>query len=207
MWTRWAPAVDRPEPVRRRVPFGQMRRYVVPVTVTAVVAGLLAVLAFGVASQGSTAAIQNQVDRGQYPAVPDANLSLPVLGSSKRATLASLKGKFVLVNVFASWCPPCQAETPLLRRAQATLAAHGGTVIGITYQDNASDDVQFMRRYHLNYPVLRDVGGQLAKALEVTGVPETFLINRRGQIEAMNPYQLTSKWVDTTLAKALGAHA
>lgn len=180
-----------------------MRRYVVPGLITIVAAALLTVLALGVSSQGSSGTIDSQVAKGQYPPAPNQHMALQLLGSSKTTTLASLHGKIVLVNVFASWCEPCQQEAPLLRRAQALLQAHDGTVVGVTYQDNASNDLNFVHKYHLNYPIIRDVSGNFANGFGVTGVPETFLINRQGKIEALRRFQLTSSWLNQTLAKAL----
>src|ERR1700749_2718919 len=129
-----------------------MRRFAVPGIITAVVVALLAVLAFGIANQGSNSSIDSRVASGRYPLAPSASMSLPLLSPTHpdRSTesLSKLRGKVVLINVFASWCPPWKAEAPVLHRAQQLLAAHDGTVIGVAYQDNSGNDLRFMRRYH-----------------------------------------------------------
>ena len=103
-----------------------MRRYLVPSVVSAVVVALLAVLAFGVSVNGAGNALAARVARGQRPPAPNDTVRLQLLGSSRRESLSQLRGKVVMLNVFAGWCVACQDETPLLRRAQRLLLAHGG---------------------------------------------------------------------------------
>jgi len=172
-----------------------------------VVVGLLVVLALAVANQGSNNSIDAQVNAGHYPVAPSAGMALPVLGKSNSTeSLSDFRGKVVLVNMFASWCQPCQAEAPVLRHAQQILAAHGGTVLGVTYQDDPSNDITYMHRYHLSFPVIRDVNGNFAHAFGVSGIPESFVINRAGKVQALRRFQLTDRWVDQTLAKILAEH-
>jgi cytochrome c biogenesis protein CcmG, thiol:disulfide interchange protein DsbE len=184
-----------------------MRRFAVPGIITAVVVGLLAVLAFGIARQGSNNSIDAQVNSGHYPPAPSSGMALPVLGRTATESLSDFRGKVVLVNMFASWCQPCQAEAPVLRHAQQMLAAHGGTVLGVTYQDDPSNDITYMRQYHLSFPVIRDVSGNFAHAFGVSGVPESFVINRAGKVQALRRFQLTNRWVNETLPKILAEPA
>src|SRR5579871_4628495 len=120
-----------------------MRRFAVPGVITLIAVGLLAVLAFGVANEGTGSAIDGEVLQGHYPLAPDASMAMPVIDGSVRDTLAQFRGKVVLLNVFASWCTPCATEAPILDRAQRMLQRDGGTVVGVSYQDNAGDDVSF----------------------------------------------------------------
>jgi cytochrome c biogenesis protein CcmG/thiol:disulfide interchange protein DsbE len=80
---------------------------------------------------------------------------------------------------------------------------HGGTVLGITYRDNSGDVQAFVHEHHLTYPVLRDVSGSLAQSLGTTGVPESFVINRAGRIQALRRYEVSSQWIDRTLPRIL----
>ena len=184
-----------------------MRRFAVPGVITAIVIALLAVLAFGVAGQGTNSSIDGLVARGRYPAAPSAGMSLPVLGRRSSESLSDFRGKVVLVNMFASWCEPCQAEAPVLRHAEQVLAAHGGTVLGVTYQDNADSDISYMRQYHLSFPVIRDVNGNLAHAFGVAQVPESFVVNRAGKIQALWRGPVSDQWVNQTLPKILAQRA
>jgi len=170
---------------------------------SALALGLLGVLVYGVSHEGTNSSIDGLVARGHYPPAPDAGQALPVLGSSATATLRDFRGRVVLVNVFASWCTACAQEASVLAAAQRMLARHGGTVLGITYQDNSTDDLAFVRQYHVTYPVLRDVSGNLAHSFGTSQVPESFVIDRAGRIEALRRYQLSGAWVYDTLTRVL----
>lgn len=184
---------------------GDMRRFVAPGVIVAAAIGLLALLAFGVSNQGTNTSIDSAVSRGLKPLPPDAHMTLPVLGSSGDASLARFRGKVVVLNVFASWCTPCQAEAAILDREQRTLLTHGGTVLGVTYKDNTSDAEGFVHQQRITYPVLRDISGNFAQAWGVNGVPETFVIDRQGRIVALRRYQLAGSWLQQTVAPLLTA--
>jgi cytochrome c biogenesis protein CcmG/thiol:disulfide interchange protein DsbE len=180
-----------------------MRRLLVPGLITVVAVGLLAILAYGVSNGASTSSIDADVAHGHFPRAPNYDLALPVLNSHVKESLRDLRGKVVLLNVFASWCDPCAEEAPVLERAQQMLVKHDGTVVGITYEDDSSDDSAFAERYHLTYPILRDVNGDFVQGFGTTGVPESFVINRQGRIQALRRYQVTGQWVERTLPKIL----
>ena len=181
-----------------------MRRFILPGLVAVAAVALLALLAFGVGGQNAASSIDAQLARGQYPVAPSLDAKLPVLGGSGTTSLAAYHGKVVVVNVFASWCPPCKAEAPILARLQSTLKAHNGTVLGVTFQDNPSASEQFVRQEHIDYPVVRDVSGDFARSYGTFQVPETFIINRQGHVQALQRSELTSSaWLHTQVAKIL----
>ena len=181
-----------------------MRRLLIPGVVVVVAAALLALLAFGVSSQGDNTSIDAAVAHKEFPVAPSPHMALPVLGSLKATeTLADLRGKVVVLNVFASWCDPCKAEAPILEQAQRKLLKGGGTIVGVTYLDNSNDSQQFVRQWHITYPVLRDVDGKFVRSFGTTGVPETFVINRQGKIAALRRFQLDNQWLAHTLPRIL----
>lgn len=180
-----------------------MRRFLIPVLAVGTAVALLALLVFGISSQGLNKSIDSAVARGIHPQLPDAHLALPVLGSSKTESLADFRGKVLVVNVFASWCPPCRSEAPILTHEQRTLASHGGTIVGITYLDDSNASESFVRQEHITYPVLRDVNTNLVRSWGVNGVPETFILNRQGQVVALRRFQLAGTWLQQTVAPLL----
>jgi cytochrome c biogenesis protein CcmG/thiol:disulfide interchange protein DsbE len=181
-----------------------MRRFLLPGLVTGAAVALLALLAFGVSHQGTDSSLDSAVARGHRPAAPSSRVALPRLGMPGTTSLASLRGKVVLVNVFASWCGPCKAEAAVLEQAQRQMTKRGGTILGVTYLDNSSDSEQFVRQQHINYPVVRDVSGNFVRSFGTTGVPESFVIDRHGRVAALRRYQLDGKWVAQTLPLVLG---
>jgi cytochrome c biogenesis protein CcmG, thiol:disulfide interchange protein DsbE len=180
-----------------------MRRLVVPGLVVVAAAALLALLAFGVADQGTTSSIDAKVRRGDFPVAPNSELALPVLGSSGSQSLAAMRGKVVVLNVFASWCGPCKTEAPILEQEQRKLAGHNATILGVTYLDNSSDSEQFVRDEHITYPVVRDVSGNFVRSFGTNAVPETFVINRQGRIAALRRFQVDTEWLRQTLPTIL----
>jgi cytochrome c biogenesis protein CcmG/thiol:disulfide interchange protein DsbE len=129
---------------------------------------------------------------------------LPGLGATPSLRLADLRGKVVVINLFASWCQPCQTEAPILDRTQQEISKRGATVLGVTYRDTSGDAEQFVRQEHISYPVVRDVGGGFARAYGANGIPETFVIDRAGRVAAVRRYQLAGGWLQTTLTRVLG---
>jgi cytochrome c biogenesis protein CcmG, thiol:disulfide interchange protein DsbE len=180
-----------------------MRRFVLPGLVAIAAVALLALLTFGVIGQGDSTSIDARVAQGNFPAAPNASMALPLLGSDRKASLDSFKGKVVVLNVFASWCDPCRAEAPILASEQRTLAGHDATILGVTYLDNTVASQQFVRQEHIDYPVLRDVSGNFVRSFGTTGVPETFVINRQGKIQALRRYQLNNTWLSRALQPIL----
>ncbi len=180
-----------------------MRRLLVPGVIVAGAVAVLALLAFGVSHQGTNTSLDSALNHGVKPPPPNARMALPILGSSASESLAHFRGQVVVLNVFASWCPPCQAEAPILDREQRTLLKHNGTVIGVTYKDDIPAAEAFVRQEHITYPVLRDVTGTFVQPWGVDGVPETFVINRQGRVVALRRFQLAGNWLQQTVAPLL----
>lgn len=180
-----------------------MRRFLIPGVILAAAVAVLALLTFGVSNNPDSSSIDAQVAAGHFPRAPNSDETLPVLGASGRKSLAAFRGKVVVLNMFASWCDPCQTEAPILAAEQPILARHDATLVGVTYEDNPDASEQFAHRYHLTFPVLRDVNGDLASAYGVNGVPETFVINRSGRIQALRREPITKQWLQQTLPRIL----
>jgi cytochrome c biogenesis protein CcmG/thiol:disulfide interchange protein DsbE len=108
---------------------------------------------------------------------------------------AAIRGKYVVLNMFASWCPPCHSEAPLIATEQRFLTAHGAVLIGLAYKDLSSSTEQFDRTYGLHEPVLRDVSGNFARSFGTYQVPETFVIDPQGKIIALERQIVSRRWL------------
>jgi cytochrome c biogenesis protein CcmG/thiol:disulfide interchange protein DsbE len=165
-------------------------------------AGLVALLIYGVSTQAASRTLDEQVRKGDYPAAPDATRSLPELTGSGSDSLAAYRGRIVVLNFWASWCEPCQAEAPLLEHAQTALQSHGGTVLGVTYKDLSSDSRSFVRQFHITYPNLRDKDGAFASSYGTDQLPESFVINRQGKIVAISRGEIEQGFLTHAIALA-----
>ncbi len=98
--------------------------------------------------------------------------------------LASLRGKPVVVNVWATWCPPCRAEMPALEQYYEKYQGQGLVVLGLnaTDQDLPLNIVPFVQDNKLTFPILLDETGQVSQKYQVRSLPTTFFINRDGSI-------------------------
>jgi cytochrome c biogenesis protein CcmG, thiol:disulfide interchange protein DsbE len=174
-------------------------------TVIVVAVALLVLLAYGVASQGRDTSIDDAVARGERIEAPDA--SLPVLGAGGRRSLADYRGKVVVLNFWASWCPPCIDELPLLERTQRRIERRGATVLGVNYKDLPEDALELVRRFRLSYPSIRDRDGEYAEEYSTLGFPETFVVDRQGRIAASRRGPVDRQWLDRTLGPLLAEGA
>ncbi|MBS1868904.1 MAG: TlpA family protein disulfide reductase [Actinobacteria bacterium] len=180
-------------------------------TLTTLVAAVLALLlvgllVFGVLQTGDDSSIDQALARGEHPLAHDA--SLPLLDGGGSRTLADYRsrGGWVVVNFFASWCEPCSEEAPLLNRLQHRLAGRG-TIVGVAWNDATGDTRSFVREHRIAYPVLRDVNGTFAAAYGVKGMPETFVIDARGRIVALQRSQLVPTWIASAVDPLLARGA
>jgi len=178
-----------------------MRRLAVPGLVALLAIGLVALLIFGVLQTTDDSSIDQAVAKGETPAATSVVLNR--LDGSGTGSLADYRGRVVLVNFFASWCEPCDEEAPLLNDVQRTLAARGGTVLGVAVDDTRERTQQFIDEHGVRYPILRDIDRKMAKGFELKGLPETFLVDEQGRIQALERQQITRAWIESTLDPAL----
>jgi cytochrome c biogenesis protein CcmG/thiol:disulfide interchange protein DsbE len=98
-------------------------------------------------------------------------------------SLEAQRGRVVVVNFWASWCyPACYEEAPVLEAGWRRLRERGVVVIGVAIQDKDEDSRRFIRQFGLTFPNAPDPGGRTSIDYGVYGVPETFVIDRRGVI-------------------------
>ena len=138
-----------------------------------VAASLVAVAVVASGSAGSA---------GTAPAPAAPAFSLPVLGhSGQKVALSDYAGRPLIVNFFASWCEPCQQETPLLARFYRT--EHGRVaIVGLDENDVIGSATSFTRKEGVGYPVGFDPEVIAASAYGVAGLPQTFFLNAKHRI-------------------------
>jgi cytochrome c biogenesis protein CcmG/thiol:disulfide interchange protein DsbE len=172
-----------------------------PIAVICALVALLALLGYGLSANHPDDSLDAAIARGERPAAP--SLALPRLDGAGRTSLAANRGKVVVLNFWASWCDPCRSESPLLERWHRRIAGKGGTVVGVDLLDVDSDARDFVRKYKLTYPMLRDRNGRTQGDFGVAGFPETFVIDRRGRVAALKRGPVNEAWLRSKVAPLL----
>lgn len=151
------------------------------VTIVVVVFALLALLFWGM-QRGPSASVGGAVPLNK----PAPNFTVTTIDGQQLA-LGDLRGKTVVLNIWASWCVPCRDEALELNRTYALYKDRNVVFVGIAWNDNDGEVRKFIEQYRVPYAIALDTEGRIAIDLGITGVPETFLIDPEGR--------LTQKWV------------
>jgi thiol-disulfide isomerase/thioredoxin len=119
-------------------------------------------------------------------------------------TLASLRGRPVWINFFATWCPPCQEETPVLRDVYAAHQDEGLALVAVSVQETTADDVAaYVRRYSLGYTVGFDATSAVFHTYRAFGLPTQFFLDKNGVIRNVVLGPVTRDQVEAILAPLL----
>jgi cytochrome c biogenesis protein CcmG, thiol:disulfide interchange protein DsbE len=160
-----------------------MRRLLapVPLAVIGVVVAIVALLAYGLASNEPDTGIEEALQQGEREPAPE--LELPLLSGDGEGSLQEYRGQVVVLNFWASWCyPACYEEAPVLEQGWRTYRERGVVVLGIDIQDKDEAGRKFIRDFGLTFPNAPDRTGKVSVDYGVYGVPETFFIDRQGAI-------------------------
>ena len=115
--------------------------------------------------------------------LPAPNFSFPGL-DGKVISLADYKGKVVLLNIWATWCPPCVEEMPSMQKLYKELKGEAFEILAVSIDASGAKDVAlFMKKYKLSFPALLNPEGTIKGLYGVTGIPESFIINKEGIVE------------------------
>jgi thiol-disulfide isomerase/thioredoxin len=120
---------------------------------------------------------------------------------NKKWTLSELRGKIVLVNFWATWCPPCRAELGNLDAIYTHFASQGLVVLSITNEEGIRVS-SFFQGTNYHPPVLLDPGGSVHKLFHITGIPKTYVFDREGKLAGVGIDQCTQRQFLQMLAKA-----
>lgn len=171
----------------------------------AIVAGIVAVVGGGVGV--ALHAMRDQlfpVDAGSR--APDFR-ARPI-GSRQMKTMADYRGKVVLLNVWATWCEPCQAELPSLEKLYQEYGPKGLHILAVSEDDFVSDDSirAYAKHFGMTFEILVDSTHDIERIYQTTGYPETFVIGPEGVIRKkwIGPDVWTSRGNRALVAQLLG---
>lgn len=117
------------------------------------------------------------VEKSQAPEISVVSLD------NQQQTLASLKGKVVLLNFWATWCPPCREEIPSMMKLNKLMAGKPFQMVCVSVDEGGKQAVtEFFKNSGFSLPAYTDPSGQVSKTYGITGVPETFVIDKNGVI-------------------------
>jgi len=118
----------------------------------------------------------NAIESGNT--VPDC--SLPAIGDNSTYGIKQFLGKVVYVDFWASWCGPCAKSFPFLNQMHNELKDKGLQIIGVNLDENSEDAKAFLGNYPVSFPVVADTDEQCAKKFEVTAMPSSYVVDRKG---------------------------
>ena len=101
----------------------------------------------------------------------------------KMVTLSDLRGQVVLVNFWATWCPPCRAEMPAMQQAYDQYRTDGFVVLAVNMLEGDAQVTDFVYQTGLTFPVLVDKGGGVSERYQVKSIPTTYFVDREGVIQ------------------------
>jgi cytochrome c biogenesis protein CcmG/thiol:disulfide interchange protein DsbE len=130
------------------------------------------------------------------------NFSLRRIDAPGTLQLASLRGKVVVLNFWASWCYPCNQEAPALEAATKKWGRRV-VVLGVDVNDPVSDARGFARKYRLSYPLVHDNHNVTSPKYGLTGLPETFFIDRAGKLVVHVAGQVEAADIQAGVERAL----
>jgi cytochrome c biogenesis protein CcmG/thiol:disulfide interchange protein DsbE len=118
---------------------------------------------------------------------------------------ASLGGHVLVLNVWATWCGPCEREQPALEQVAAAYASKGVRFVGVQYRDNQAAGKEWVRRFGVSYPSVRDPSGSYSADLGFFGLPDTYVTDRTGTIRYAIYGETDAQQLSDTIDRALAA--
>jgi cytochrome c biogenesis protein CcmG/thiol:disulfide interchange protein DsbE len=117
--------------------------------------------------------------------------------------LSELRGQVVIINFWASWCPPCREEAAYLEQTWRKYEGKGVVFIGVDWVDTEKEALAYMDEFDLTYFNGPDIGTRIAQAYNIQGVPETFYVAKNGELRGVHIGPLTSPELDDKIDELL----
>jgi peroxiredoxin len=169
-----------------------MKRYIVLLVVMTLLAGL-----------AGAQSLDQLVARTGFQPVKEGSATrdfdLPGL-SGEKLSLAGFKGKLVMLNFWATWCPPCRAEMPSMQKLYTQLKADGFEILAVNLQENAKTVSDHIKKNGFTFPVALDASGSVGGAYGIRAIPTSFLVDRGGKI--IGSLVGTREWADPASVEA-----
>ena len=176
-------------------PSGRSRR---PWVVGAV--ALVAVLAVAGLTLGGTT---EPGSPARAPATEAPPIDLPALTGEGRVSLASLRGRPVVVNLFASWCAPCRKELPAFREVSEELE-NKVAFLGVNHQDTRKGGQDMVAEFGIGYPAGYDPDGRVALDYALIGMPSTLFVSADGRLLKTHTGELNRQQLEETISRLFG---
>lgn len=152
---------------------------------------------------GPPAPVSASAEPAPLPDHPAPDFTLATTDGAT-VSLGALKGQVVLVNVWATWCPPCRAEMPAVQAAYERYQDQGFTVLGVNQQEDAGAVAAFMAEHSLTFPALLDADGRVSSAYQARVVPSSFFVDRRGVVRVVYRGPMPQQVIAGTVEQLLG---
>ena len=155
-------------------------------------AAFLAFLGWGMART-----LKGQVSSGT---APDFTLTS---FDGRTITLSKLRGQVVVINFWASWCPPCREEAPYLEQTWQKYQNKGVVFIGVDYADTDKAALAYLKEFDITYFNGSDLGTRISQAYNMKGVPETYYVDKKGQLRGVKVGPLVAPELDQKIDELL----
>lgn len=156
------------------------------------IAALLALMAWGLVK------VQNgPVEKGMAP-----DFSLTSFDGDT-LTLSELRGQVVVINFWASWCPPCRDEAAYLEQTWRKYKDQGVVFIGVDYVDTDAEALAYIEEFDITYFNGPDIGTRISQAYNIQGVPETFFVAKNGELRGVHIGPLFAPDLDNKIDELL----
>lgn len=162
-----------------------------------VLAGVSLLLLLAFLGWGLYKSQQGQVQQGSAPDFSLAGFD------GRTVTLSQLRGKVVIINFWASWCPPCREEAAYLEQTWRKYQDRGVVFIGVDYVDTEKEARAYIQEFDITYINGPDLGTRISQAYNIKGVPETFYVDKKGQLRGIKVGPLKAPELDNQIDELL----